>query len=431
MSDPLRERLDRIAGISLRAPRAEYVVTGLPFGEAKLRRNTGTGRWEALVLLLTPAAAADVEKAGGSRAATINYPLEHWLAQGTTFDAEVDAVAAGLHPLLVDGGLLSRPEQLTSAGSIDPGPDPRAAAALEGLRAMLSRSTRRTARCPVCAERRSTRGSRLSQAFTQHTEYVEILRMLGIAPPGRSLLKQDEPEPECPHAEMRRLALQRLYEEHPELAFETALLLVPVTVSDPPRFVLSPMAMKPMLEEWLTPNAPYDDYDDYDDYDEFTDEPRRVVVPKAAPGDSTLTPGQRGALAFATQSWEADGALPGYLPPANDPSHEMPVMASEVAPPEVALLWPEGVAKPAPKLPPPAPPPPPLPAKPAAKKPAKATAPAPAPTPAPTTAATPSPGQELMTSELRALGYTEAMVKKLLKEGTLERAGYGWFRWKG
>jgi len=36
-----------------------------------------------------------------------------------------------------------------------------------------------------------------------------------------------------------------------------------------------------------------------------------------------------------------------------------------------------------------------------------------------------------MTLELRALGYTEAKVKKLLKEGTLERAGYGWFRWKG
>ncbi len=428
MSDPLRERLDRIAGISLRAPRAEYVITGLPFGEAKLRRNTGTGRWDALLLLLTPAAAADVEKAGGSRAGTVYYPLEHWLAQGATFQGEVDVVAARLHALLVDDGLLSRPELLTSAASIDPGLGLLAAAALEGLRSALSRTTRRITRCPVCAERRSTLDPRFSQRNTQYSEQTEILRMLGIILPGRGQLKQDEPEPECPHAAMRRLAFQRLCEEHPELGFEAALLLIPVTVSDSPRFVLSPMTLKPMLDEWLTPNAPDDDYDDYD---EFTAEPRHVVVPKAAPGDSTLTPGQRGALAFATQSWEAGGALAGYLPPANDASHEMPVMSSEVTPPEVALLWPEGVARPAPKLPPPAPPPPPPPppAKPAATKREKAVPSS--PTPAPTPAPTPTPGQELMTSELRALGYTEAMVKKLLKEGTLERAGYGWFRWKG
>jgi len=419
MSDALRERLDRIAGISLRAPRGEYVVTGLSFGEAKLQRNTSTGRWESLILRLTPAAVADVEKAGGSRAATVHYPLEHWLAQSTTFDAEATVVAAGLHALLVDGGLLSRPELLTSAASIDHGLGPLAAASLDGLRSTRSRTTRRTARCPVCADRRPTLDPRFSRSVGQFSEQSELLRMLGIILPGRGQSMQPEPEVECPHAAMRAMAFQRLCEEHPELGFEAALLLVPVTVSDPPRFVLSPMALKPMLEEWLTPNAADDDYDD--DYDEFMDEPRRAVVPTAAPGDSTLTPGQRGALAFATQSWEANGALPGFLPPANDASGEMPVMASEIVSPEVALLWPEGVAKPAPKLPPPPP------AKPAAKKREKAPTPAPTPEHPPT----PTPGQELMTSELRALGYTEAMVKKLLKEGTLERAGYGWFRWKG
>lgn len=422
MSDALRERLDRIAGISLRAPRAEYIVTGLSFGEATLRRNTGTGRWETLTLRLTPSAAADVQKAGGSRDVTVIYPLEHWQAQGTTFDAEVEAVAAGLHPLLVDHGLLSRPELLTSARSIDPDLDAPAAASLEALRSTLSRSTRRAARCPVCVERRSTLDPRFSQRDTRYSEQAEILRMLGIILPGQGQRMHDQPAPECPHSAMRHLSLQRLCEEHPELAFEAALLLVPVTVADPPRFVLSPMAMKPMLEEWLMLDA-RDDYDDYDDYDEFTSEARRVVVPRAAPGDSTLTPGQRGALAFATQSWEAGGALTGYLPPANDASGEMPVMASEVIPPDVALLWPEGVARPAP-TPAPTPPPPP-PAKPVVTKRAKAAPPAPTPAP------TPTPGQELMTSELRALGYTEAKVKKLLKEGALERAGYGWFRWKG
>lgn len=421
MSDALRERLDRIAGISLRAPREEYLVTGLSFGEAKLCRNTGTGRWEALVLRLTPSAAADVEKAGGSRSSTVHYPLEHWLAQGSSDPTEVAVVAAGLHALLVDHGLLSRPELLTSAGSIDPGLAPLAAAALEELRRTLSRTTRGPARCPVCAERRSTLDPRYSHRNTQYSEQAEILRMLGIFLPGRGLSKPDETAPECPHAAMRGLAFQRLCQEHPELGFEAALLLVPVTVSDPPRFVLSPMAMKPMLEAWLMPSA-RDAYDD--EYDEFTDAPRRTVVPRAAPGNSTLTPGQRGALAFATQSWEADGALPDYLPPANDASGEMPVMASEIISPDVVLLWPEGVARPAPKLPPPPPPAPP-PAKPAAKKREKA------PTPSPTPPPTPTPGQELMTSELRALGYTEAKVKKLLQEGTLERAGYGWFRWKG
>ena len=56
----------------------------------------------------------------------------------------------------------------------------------------------------------------------------------------------------------------------------------------------------------------------------------------------------------------------------------------------------------------------------------KPAAPAPAPKPA-----APAPGQEMMTSELRALGYTDAKVKRLFVEGRIERIDFGWYRWKG
>ncbi len=36
-----------------------------------------------------------------------------------------------------------------------------------------------------------------------------------------------------------------------------------------------------------------------------------------------------------------------------------------------------------------------------------------------------------MTSELRALGYSAATLKQMLAEGTLERTGYGWYRFTG
>ncbi len=36
-----------------------------------------------------------------------------------------------------------------------------------------------------------------------------------------------------------------------------------------------------------------------------------------------------------------------------------------------------------------------------------------------------------MTSELRALGYTDAKVKRLFVEGRIERIDFGWYRWKG
>ncbi len=34
-----------------------------------------------------------------------------------------------------------------------------------------------------------------------------------------------------------------------------------------------------------------------------------------------------------------------------------------------------------------------------------------------------------MTSELRARGYTDAKLRQLIKEGVVERAGFGWYRW--
>lgn len=39
--------------------------------------------------------------------------------------------------------------------------------------------------------------------------------------------------------------------------------------------------------------------------------------------------------------------------------------------------------------------------------------------------------EELTTADLRARGYTPAMMKKMLADGTLEKTGYGWYRFTG
>jgi hypothetical protein len=106
----------------------------------------------------------------------------------------------------------------------------------------------------------------------------------------------------------------------------------------------------------------------------------------------------------------------------NDDSAAMPVMTPAMALQDVALVWPDGVPRPAPRLPEATPPPPP-PKRPTAPKRAKAAT--------KSASAKPAPGQELMTPELRALGYSDAAIKQLLKDGTIQRAGYGWYRWKG
>ncbi|MDO9017597.1 MAG: hypothetical protein Q8S73_45075 [Deltaproteobacteria bacterium] len=411
MDDPMRALLDRVAGLSRRAPLLAYEATGLSFGAASLRRVDG--RWASLTLTLT----------GGAprKPGRVEYPMDTWMAESASLDAD-DVPDDGLRSLLVDHALLSHPAWL-----IDPEPDGRpsegaAAAALDSLREHLELVTRRAVRCPVCPapfRRGGSRWSGVNIPFGRMgDEERSLLKMLGLLPP-------EEPEPEnapsCPHAPMRREALEALYRAFPELAFEAATVLVPSVTPVAPRFLVSPMLMRPLLRDWLL--VPTDVEDEY-----------APLV--RAPEDAGLLAGQRAALALAAAAWGEEGSLTRFAPPAND-AGPLPAMPTKAALPGLVLLWPDGIAKPLPPAAPSAPPPPavdapPKRAKPAPKRakvaPAAATEPAPQPGPV---ASTPSPGQEMMAGELRALGYTDAKIRQLIKDGVVERAGFGWYRWKG
>lgn len=415
MDDPMRALLDGVAGLSRRAPQPAYEAPGLSFGGASLRR--ADGRWASLTLTLT---------AGAPRKPTrVEYPMDTWMAESASFDPG-DAPDDGLRSLLVEHALLSHPAWLIDAEPIGRPSEGSAAAALDSLREHLELVTRRTVRCPVCPapfRRGGSRWSARSIPFGRMgDEERALLKMLGLLPP-------DEPEPEdapsCPHAPMRREALTALYQAFPELAFEAATVLVPSLTQVGSRFLVSPMLMRPLLRDWLL--APADIDSEY--------------APLARnPEDAGLSAGQRGALALAAAAWGEGGSLARFVPPAND-AGPAPAMPTKASLPPLVLLWPDGIAKPPPPAAPSTPPPAaavpaPKHAKPSPKRaklsPAAPVEPAPqaGPTPPPA-ASTPSPGQELMASELRALGYTDAKIRQLIKDGVVERAGFGWYRWKG
>jgi len=417
MDDPMRALLDGVAGLSRRAPLPAYEAPGLSFGGASLRR--ADGRWASLILTLT---------GGATRKPTrVEYPMDTWMAESASLDAG-DVPGDGLRSLLVEHGLLSHPAWL-----IDPEPAGRpsegpAAAALDGLREHLTRVTGRNVRCPVCPPPFRRGGSRWSARTIPFgrmgDEERALLKMLGLLPP-------EEPEPEeapsCPHAPMRREALEALYQAFPELAFEAATVLVPSITPAVTRFLVSPMLMRSLLRDWLL--VPTDAEEEY-----------APLV--QGPEEAGLSSGQRTALTLAAAAWGEGGALTRFAPPAND-AGPVPAMPTKAALPPLVLLWPDGIAKPPPPAAPSASPPavvapPPGRAKPAPKRakvaaaapiepaPAPVLAPSPSPSPSPST---PTPGQEMMTSELRARGYTDAKLRQLIKDGIVERAGFGWYRW--
>ena len=415
MDDPMRALLDGVAGLSRRAPRPTYEAPGLSFGAASLRR--ADGRWASLTLTLTGGASAKPTR--------VEYPMDPWMAESASLDTG-DAPDDGLRSLLVEHGLLSHPAWLTEPEPAGRPSEGTAAAALDGLRGHLTRVTGRNVRCPVCPapfRRGGSRWSAKSIPFGRMgDEERALLKMLGLLPP-------EEPEPEeapsCPHAPMRREALEALYQAFPELAFEAATVLVPSITPAATRFLMSPMLMRGLLRDWLlVPTDPEDDY--------------APIV--RGPEEAGLPRGQRTALTPAAGPWDEGATLSRSLPPAND-AGPVPAMPTKGALPPLVLLWPDGIAKPPPAAPSAPPPavvvvPPSKRAKPAPKRakvaPAASVEPAPQPGTAPPPAAsTPSPGQELMPAELRALGYTDAKLRQLIKDGVVERSGFGWYRWKG
>lgn len=441
--DPVRAELDAVAGVSRRAPDTRYTVTGLSFGEATLSRHPSTGRWEWLTLRLSAAAAATTKT---PKELSVSFPMEFWLAQGANFGDKDSTLAAGLYALLMEHRLLSRPGLLWGAndGALVEGP---AMDALALLRASMVRTLEQAATCPAC-------GGGTGRSLAASTNPIELIQQMLNGQMSRaermSVLasgygRRGVVVPTvCDHTPMRVEALHRLCAVFPELALEASQVLLAAPAMDPPRFVLSPQMEKPMLGQWLMQRTRRRyDYDDYGSgygrgygYGGGYGRPTRRVSLRRTAGETTLSPALRGALTFATQSWAATGPLESFVAPPEGAADAAPVMGTAAEFIDVAVLWPESVAKAAApvaatrettevaKAKPTAK------AKPKTKKAeaAKAEAAKAAPVEA---GAAPTPGQELMTTELRTLGYSDAKVKQLLKAGTLERIDFGWYRWKG
>lgn len=184
---------------------------------------------------------------------------------------------------------------------------------------------------------------------------LELLQILGIDV--RGLFDEPgSPELECPHTAMRHEAFGALFAAFPELAFEATQLLIAAPTLSPPRFVMSPMMMRGLVGAWLMGRA-------HRGSRAWLGGARQEPAPPPKPSadDALLSEGQRAALAFARASWGFDGSLGAVAPTMNDDSAAMPVMAPATALADVALVWPDGVARPAPRLPEAAPPPPPPP----------------------------------------------------------------------
>ncbi len=346
--DPMRARLDAVAGVSRRAPEMRYSVTGLSFGEATLSRNPATGRWEWLTLRLSAAAAATTTK---PQELSISFPMDYWFTHVVSFGDKDSTLAAGLYPLLTEHHLLSRPGLLWGAndGALVDGP---AMEALALLRSAMVRTLEQTATCPAC----DSGGGRSLAASTDPRELIKLVltgqvsrdEMMNMLASGYGRRGVAAPTA-CDHAPMRVAALHRLCAAYPELALEAAQVLVPTLTIDPPRFVLSAAAEKPMLGQWLMQRTRrrYDYYDDYgygSRYGGYGRPTRRVSLRRAA-GETALSPALRGALTFATQSWAAAGALEGFVAPTEETGDEVPVMGTAAEFIDVAVLWPEGVSK--------------------------------------------------------------------------------------
>ncbi len=168
--------------------------------------------------------------------------------------------AGGLRSLLVDHGLLSNPSWLLDADPTGHPVDGPAAAALDRLRAHLRRVTERTVYCPLCRvapPRGLSRWAALAPSLARMgTEERALLQMLGLLPPEDAAPPSP---PTCPHAPMRREALEALYRAFPELAFEAGGVLVATPSMTPPRFVLAAPLVRALFSAWLPgPSRPPD-----------------------------------------------------------------------------------------------------------------------------------------------------------------------------
>lgn len=445
--------LDPIAGLSRTPPAGAYVAEGLSFGSARLERDTERHwTWQRLVLSLTPAAAASAGQTG-SAASSIDLAL-HLRADLTV---EPGALA-GLRELLVVHRLLSRPELLRGRRTEDvPAGSP--AARVLGLLAsqLVERTTKPTfayaeEECSRCRALRAEAERATKEAALKAAEAAvgtarsnaearrmqqEVSWKRAALVNTRDLSRRTEP---CPHMAMKYEALATLCRRFPELAFEATGLLQAAGALDPPRFVIHTEAFKSALGHWLLGRA-RSRYDDWGaSYSRLRHRRTYSATKSRAREATTLPPEQRAGVTFAASAWGFPGEI-GALgwDPATTLEGDVSIdeRPSVEEPLSVSAILPEGCVE-APK----------------AKAPVVATSPArrartskstttgaaqkAAPTPksgpaakvpavsAPAVAEAPT--GELMASELKAMGHTPADVKRMLADGVLERAGFGWYR---
>lgn len=447
--DPRAQDLTAIAGLSLARPVSAYEVSDLSFGSARLERDTERHwGWRRFILSLTPEASADAGRSGSDAPVVEVWPS---MVGGLTVQPEA---LAGLRDLLVTHRLLSHPAWLRSGRADEiPGGSPAARA----LAALSKQFTERTSEprhaylndeCVTCRELRATAERAANEAALKLAEVAlraaksvaesrrlqQTVQWRKAALAGHGGLARRESS--CPHIAMKYEALTALCRRSPELAFEASGLLQVGGALDPPRFVMAAEVFKLAIAHWLLGRArrSYGGWDAPYGRQRFR---RTYSASKARAREATaLPPEQRAGVTFAANAWGFGGEV-GALGWAPAATHEDDVVIDE-RPSEgeqisVPAMLPEGCLV-APKADAPAVRAPPAkrtrteaaPAKEAAPPPKrKAAAKAPV---ASTPAASEAPTGELMASELKAMGHTPADVKRMLADGVLERAGFGWYR---
>ena len=445
MSGPLAR--DVIAGVSLHAPRTTYVLDDLHFGSAVLERPSRSDRLTLATVTV---------RAPGVEASEVRFTLDH--AGARYYDREAIDVAP-LRALIVEHGLYSRPELITGDAQLSGAP--AEAASLRAFRVRLAAALRNARPhgdvdvCDVCerlrrvereeliarkmvegeAELARTRG----HARTMLEYRLHALRALGAGATGAAV----DDDKDCVHARYLHAALRAAVVAWPELAFEMAGLLVPARALRPARFVLPAALLQGALTAWLVGERSRRD-DRLDDLLGSWRRGRKTRMPSKARrtthlGDEVpaamqdvigwVARAQGSDFERIARTWCAAGTG-GATAAATSDVH----IASEA-------LLPEGVIAPppAPTPVPLAPPPPtsvgttlgkvpqPSPAKkaPPAKSPRTASA---KPKAKARPAAPPPPAEELTAGQLRERGHGPKELKRMLRDGELERVSYGWYR---
>jgi hypothetical protein len=313
-----------VAGVSLAAPRLHYEVLDRPWGSATLARPHAARALEGAVLKVRLVEGDEV----------VTFEMKSFIH--TPVQPYIQSPAAAWRGLLVDHGLLARPE-LVWSGKLPAGWD-------AGLPAPWATSLR-----DALAE--------LHRRWTSHVHPPSMDYMLRMvecagcraareaATPGRLLPGQRfvyvAPPPRCAHGPHAMRALGELCALHPELTFEMlgwiepAGARLPAEGPTPARFVLTGPVVEALLGPWLVGDellaqqrAQYRGYD-------FT---RRTYQPAWTPDARrpTLPRWEHAAVALCASAWGyaaqpdalvagSAGSEAGAAAPALDPAPPLEV----------------------------------------------------------------------------------------------------------